>query len=80
MARAEQLAEEQAKEQLEQAKEQAKELAGVAQSAEHLHGKEGVRGSSPLSGSNRRATAGRNRRSGLAGAAAAGRMLITGAG
>src|SRR5207344_2442864 len=34
--------------------------AGVAQSAEHLHGKEGVRGSSPLSGSNRRATAGRN--------------------
>ncbi len=37
--------------------------AGVAQSAEHLHGKEGVRGSSPLSGSDRRGIARRNRRS-----------------
>jgi hypothetical protein len=35
-------------------------IAGVAQSAEHLHGKEGVRGSIPLSGSTSRRTARRS--------------------
>jgi hypothetical protein len=36
------------------------QIAGVAQSAEHLHGKEGVRGSIPLSGSTSRRTARRS--------------------
>jgi hypothetical protein len=50
-----------------------KEYAGVAQSAEHLHGKEGVRGSSPLSGSEKPQVK-------VARSAAAGRLLVTGAG